>query len=677
MFLVNSSPSRRLSFGLIPLTALAATLVAPLDSELLADVAINDYVSNVIFHHRRVGVPDYDQRRDEVAGDGNCFCAPTSMMNLLGYVGNHGYAAVEPGPGFYTLSDAEYGEITVRLIVLASDASISPGGPDLNDPDCDGGFKNGDCSSLPCGGSNDDVYNSIIDFGWLNSAEDDLIWTARFLDDNAPAASFATFAQLATQGNIVNVAYGRYSQVGVDPSTGLGIWKRGGGHVVSMNEIFSQASTRWMRVRDPAQDEGDLLVQSPYASKEYTITNVTINVTKDVDVLLNWTEKTLAAINEPHDDGKKRLLDSYIAVRPKSGVFWKDYNFISNLPLTVGFGSGGGVLPAGTVYPGIPWEIRDLVLDEHALGWYVLTGGSEVAPPQLVHIDPFDATNTVLGAVNAHQIALGRLSDIYALSTASPVLRRFNLEGQPMGVVTLPSPASDLVCDDDGERVLVLRQATSGFGGTVMDYPRTLGTAASLAVPTGLLLGAAPHMAVNPVDRRIWVAAKGGTTAFGLKRPSGVGGNLTLVESIAGFTQLNSLEFDDSGALYAVDGATVKKFVRTSSGAWSGGIDPAFAGVDASEGLRLSRSRTNFVAGTHDTEAWNNLDADELALELVGVTIPDCIGDLNGDGVVDGADLGILLAMWNEDGIADFDGDGLINGADLGTLLAAWGECVE
>ncbi len=47
--------------------------------------------------------------------------------------------------------------------------------------------------------------------------------------------------------------------------------------------------------------------------------------------------------------------------------------------------------------------------------------------------------------------------------------------------------------------------------------------------------------------------------------------------------------------------------------------------------------------------------------------------DLNNDGVVDGADLGLLLAAWGGTGAADINGDGHADGADLGMLLAAWG----
>jgi hypothetical protein len=47
-------------------------------------------------------------------------------------------------------------------------------------------------------------------------------------------------------------------------------------------------------------------------------------------------------------------------------------------------------------------------------------------------------------------------------------------------------------------------------------------------------------------------------------------------------------------------------------------------------------------------------------------------GDLNGDGLVNGADLGILLSQFGGPGSADFDGDDTVNGGDLGLMLIYW-----
>lgn len=51
-----------------------------------------------------------------------------------------------------------------------------------------------------------------------------------------------------------------------------------------------------------------------------------------------------------------------------------------------------------------------------------------------------------------------------------------------------------------------------------------------------------------------------------------------------------------------------------------------------------------------------------------------CVGDLTGDGTVNGADLGVLLGGWGGPG-GDLDGDGVTGPADLATLLGAWGPC--
>ena len=54
-----------------------------------------------------------------------------------------------------------------------------------------------------------------------------------------------------------------------------------------------------------------------------------------------------------------------------------------------------------------------------------------------------------------------------------------------------------------------------------------------------------------------------------------------------------------------------------------------------------------------------------------------CLGDIDGNGVVDAADLAMLLGAWgpNPGHPADFDGDGDVDAADLAGLLGAWGSC--
>jgi glucose/arabinose dehydrogenase len=61
---------------------------------------------------------------------------------------------------------------------------------------------------------------------------------------------------------------------------------------------------------------------------------------------------------------------------------------------------------------------------------------------------------------------------------------------------------------------------------------------------------------------------------------------------------------------------------------------------------------------------------------LTRLSIPSaCRGDLNGDGTVDGIDLGVMLGRWGMGGVSDLNRDGSVDGVDLGLMLGNWGPC--
>ncbi|MDI9411144.1 MAG: hypothetical protein QM519_06375, partial [Bacteroidia bacterium] len=62
---------------------------------------------------------------------------------------------------------------------------------------------------------------------------------------------------------------------------------------------------------------------------------------------------------------------------------------------------------------------------------------------------------------------------------------------------------------------------------------------------------------------------------------------------------------------------------------------------------------------------------DDFRVEGIGCTASNP-ADIDGNGGVDGADLGLLLAGWGTTA-PDLNSDGLVDGSDLGLLLAAWG----
>ncbi|MBL9148665.1 MAG: hypothetical protein JNM94_08230 [Phycisphaerae bacterium] len=111
----------------------------------------------------------------------------------------------------------------------------------------------------------------------------------------------------------------------------------------------------------------------------------------------------------------------------------------------------------------------------------------------------------------------------------------------------------------------------------------------------------------------------------------------------------------------------------------NGGVGVVFAGenymgigplIDPAEGnwlitgvSTINNARQMLVGGK---------DLSNPIAQLLRLT-PIVLGDLDGNGTVNGADLGVLLGAWGSvGGPADLDGSGLVDGGDLGVLLGAW-----
>ena len=84
-----------------------------------------------------------------------------------------------------------------------------------------------------------------------------------------------------------------------------------------------------------------------------------------------------------------------------------------------------------------------------------------------------------------------------------------------------------------------------------------------------------------------------------------------------------------------------------------------------------SNIRVRFIA--QDLGAGSLVEAAIDDVKIVTIGCPAEIGDINGDGLVNGADLTILLSQWGGPGSGDLNGDQIVGGADLAALLSNWG----
>ena len=127
-------------------------------------------------------------------------------------------------------------------------------------------------------------------------------------------------------------------------------------------------------------------------------------------------------------------------------------------------------------------------------------------------------------------------------------------------------------------------------------------------------------------------------------------------------------DFDDSGEL-AFEDTGVGPYVATIT-------------VPAGQPLGETRMRLRLHDGGFDAMAPCGTatygEVEDYTLRIEEADEP-CLGDINGDGTVTAADLGLLIGAWGPCGggscPSDLNGDGQVNAADLGFLVAAWGPC--
>ena len=143
----------------------------------------------------------------------------------------------------------------------------------------------------------------------------------------------------------------------------------------------------------------------------------------------------------------------------------------------------------------------------------------------------------------------------------------------------------------------------------------------------------------------------------------------------------SSFPFQDPQLIYSNAGLTEISGVDPTD--WSfgfaarnGEIDQDVLIGDFSVTYEYQPPTGGLTGGPRNTfdDTWDDNVHRALIIELPVEDDP-CLGDIDGDGIVSGADLTLLLGQWgtcSEDCSGDLDGDGSIGGSDLTILLGEW-----
>ncbi len=600
-------------------------------------------------------MPDFDQRRTggELAngtfvpglpGNGNWHCVPTSAINLMAYIGRHGFPEVPPGdvPYLQWMSQAKYNDATDVIDGMAGAMGTDPNGGT---------------------GGNDGLLgvNAWLFFGAYNQFDVDNWWlTGNF------SPTLTEIGEAAVGGALVQLGYGSYNNAG-QPFGLQALGARTGGHAVTFAHGSRFGNSQTLGVRDPADDPDS---GTPYYKQtQSTFGNLYYDVT-DLEVF--WCingdcSQPMTFLNYDPEGAKVYMIDGFLTVKPKAGYAFTPQNetivyypFVpagwAMQPQTVIAGPAGAAVSEAVMAP-----------DDATAFLYV---GAVIIEQNLAsgELEPFaelaDVVDMTFGC--NRQLYAATNGDLFCYNPALP---------QPfVGSASAPEDIGAIAFDDAKREVV----GVSFTDYVLMFYPENLSGDVDPVMqdlPNGVdIIGEDGGLMIEPpvVGEKIWLYASGAPVVYGVRR-----GDETFFEEIqipAG--QIYGLDMDDSGRLFVSTEKGVLEFER-DGGEWFmvPEEERLYADLPPCSKIQMSRSQNNYDPKLHEQEGWQvNIDPDELP---TGTHVRDCDADLNNDGVVGAEDLADLLGAWGpvEAGAADFNGDDVVDAADLAILLGAWGPC--
>jgi subtilisin family serine protease len=125
-----------------------------------------------------------------------------------------------------------------------------------------------------------------------------------------------------------------------------------------------------------------------------------------------------------------------------------------------------------------------------------------------------------------------------------------------------------------------------------------------------------------------------------------------------------------SGDYTTIDGTSFSSPYAAGIAALILSVNPSLSAAQV-ESIMQSSCKDMGTAGYDTLTGWGMLNAEAAVRAALPVSCP---ADFNGDRIVNGDDLGMLLGSWGTPQY-DINDDGTTDGIDLGIFLANWGPC--
>lgn len=166
-----------------------------------------------------------------------------------------------------------------------------------------------------------------------------------------------------------------------------------------------------------------------------------------------------------------------------------------------------------------------------------------------------------------------------------------------------------------------------------------------------------------------------GNNGMELRPTDSVSEEFSRVQAVGGDAMITWFEYPVFGGVNSRILAT--RIDSAGTAVWTPGVIEACSLLSPKDDPERARSTDDsmLLIWSDERADANNVYGQRINADgSLGYIEPSNPSDLNDDGVVDGADLGLLLGDWGKcnDCGGDLNDDGIVDGADLGTLLGAW-----
>ena len=540
-----------------------------------------------LLHYSLCTVPDIDQRRvasepftPGLPNGGAMYCAPTSAMNWMAYIANHGYPGILPGPGNWGpetgMVQPQYQAMNVFLHQMG----------DLMDTD--------PVTGTDAGGAK---------FGmqvWLDSLLPigDFV-VSSYQADGVYSPYFINLAKAGVDGALVSAQVGWYVPWNEAPQEIQDVYLtiygklpkglyRDGGHVASMASARNDFQFQQIGLRDPANpNDGATFDQSKFSTDVYHV----------VDEIHTFGGETRAQ-SRVEGLAENAFIDGYFSIKPKHGLT-ADRTLLQLIrPIHLQLENGTASPPAVTSFQSATGgNVLDVAIHpERTTHPYLIEGDNTIW-----QIEALTGESTRFATVgNPKRLTFGgREQSLYVLLPNHVIA--LGTDARQKARVLLPEPLADIAYDGVRNRVVGL----AASGDKVLLFDDVLRPIDTVRFEVPFCRGDA-SAATEPRTGIIWLLCHGSSRLTRLRVGDGRFGETGFDVSevvLDGAEAPSALTLDDAGNLLVSDRGSLT--VYAANGRKVEGS--RFTGLPGGSSVDVLRSFSNFDPRTMTDIRYRNV----------------------------------------------------------------------